>query len=227
MNHLYCLMLLALTSLTSSAQSFVFPTFDKAIRSISDLVPARWHIKDSVSGDLNKDGRADMAMVLEYADTVTEMRPDSIGNTAHPRILLALFRDSVTEGYRPICQNNTFIVRETEGGMGGDPYGDLSIRNNILYVGIQFLREYVQYKFRWQKGDLYLIGASDHGIVSPVTGSSEGWEFNFSTSKAKHTWSHSSGGKEHMEWRTFRPRSIRLRDLRQYGAIEIFESVLI
>jgi hypothetical protein len=108
-----------------------------------------------------------------------------------------------------------------------DPYGDLSIKNNVLTVGIQFLREYAQYKFRWQKGDLYLIGTSDHGIVSPVLGSSEGWELNFSTSKAKHTWSDSSEDKEHTEWRTFQSRPIRLRDLKQYGAIEIFESVLI
>jgi hypothetical protein len=227
MKLIYCLILAGLIPRLSSAQPFVYPKFEKTVRSPGDLIPSRWHIRDSVSGDLNKDGRTDMAMVLEYADTVHEMRPDSMEITAHPRILLVLFRDSATGGYRPVCQNNTFIVREGEGGMLDDPYGEISIRNNILTVEIQFLRAAAVYKFRWQKGDLYLIGASDNGIVSPVTGSAEGWEFNFSTSKAKHTWSRSNTAKEHIEWRTFQPRSIRLRDLRQYGSIEIFESVLI
>ena len=226
MNLLYCLLLLGLTPLASSAQSFVFPKFEKTVQSVGDLVPPRWHIKDSVSGDLNKDGRPDMAMVLEYADTVREIRPDSMESTDHPRILVVLFRDSSTGGYRPICQNNMFIVRETEGGMGGDPYGDLNIRNNILTVSIEFLRETAKYKFRWQKGDLYLIGASDYGAEA-ATGDMDGWEFNFSTNKAKHTWSKGGSSKEHVEWKTFRPRSIRLRDLRQYGAIEIFENASI
>lgn len=220
------LILLLLTSLTSSSQTFVFPKFGKIAPSVSGLVPARWHIKDSVSGDLNKDGRPDMAMVLEYADTVTEMRPDSTGNTDHPRILLVLFRDSATGGYVPICQNNTFIIREGEGGMLNDPYGSLSIRNNILTVGIEFLRETAEYKFRWQKGDIYLIGASDYGHEA-ATGDSDGWEFNFSTSKAQHTWKKGGSAKQHVEWKTFQSRAIRLCDLRQYGVLKIFESVYI
>ena len=225
MKLLYCLILLALMS-PVSAQSFVFPTFNKTVKSVSDLIPARWHIKDSVSGDLNKDGRADMAMVLEYADTVREMRPDSMEITDHPRILLVLFRDSATGGYRPFCQNNTFIIREGEGGMLNDPYGYLSIKNNVLTVGVEFLRETAEYKFRWQKGDLYLIGASDYGTTA-ATGESDGWEFNFSTSKARHAWRKAGSAKEQSEWKTFQPRMIRLRDLRQYGAIEMFEGVLI
>lgn len=193
---------------------------------MDELLPARWHIKDSVSGDLNKDGRADLAMVLEYADTVSEMRPDSMEIVNHPRLLLVLLRDSVTGGYRPVCQNNTFTIREGEGGMVDDPYSPLAIRNNILTVSIEFVRETVEYKFRWQKGDIYLIGASDYGI-NGVTGVSDGWEYNFSTNKAKHTWSKGFHLKEHVEWKTFAPRAIRLRDMRQYGSIEIFESVSI
>jgi len=225
MTRLHSFIFLILTSLTSSAQSFVFPKFEKTVSSVGNLDPTRWHIKDSVSGDLNKDGRPDLAMVLEYADTVREMRLyDS--NTAHPRILLVLFRDSATGGYRPICQNNTFIIREGEGGMLDDPYGDLRIKNNILTVSIEFLHEAVEYKFRWQKGDIYLIGASDYGR-NGATGDTDGWEYNFSTNKAQHTWKKGGSAKEHVEWKTFQPRSIRLRDLRQYGAIQIFENASI
>jgi hypothetical protein len=129
MKALYCLILLwALPGALLAQSSFVFPKFETTVRSVDALILPRWSIRDSVSGDLNRDGRKDMALVLEYADTVPEMRADSMENTAHPRILLVLLQDSVTGGYRPVCQNNTFILRTGEGGMIDDPYGSIGIR---------------------------------------------------------------------------------------------------
>jgi hypothetical protein len=225
MKPFYCIILLLSISVACDAQNFVFPTFDKT-SSAGNLAPTGWRVKDSVYGDLNKDGRADLAIVLEYADTVKEIRPDSMENTDHPRILVVLFQDSATGLFRPICQNNTFIIREGEGGMELDPYGSLGISNGILSVGIEFLHERVEYKFRWQKGDIYLIGATQFGF-SGVTHDSEGWDFNFSTSKLLHTWQKGDEGKKNSEWKTFSPRSIRLGDMRQYGAMEILYDVWI
>jgi len=94
------------------AQSFAFPSFTKPVRSVEELVPPRWSIKDSVRGDLNKDGRVDLALVLEYADTIAEMRADSMETMAHPRILIVLFQDTVTGGFYPLCQNLLSFMSE-------------------------------------------------------------------------------------------------------------------
>lgn len=40
----------------------------------------------SVVGDLNKDDRADMVVVMEFADSVREIRGDSIENTGRPKL---------------------------------------------------------------------------------------------------------------------------------------------
>ncbi|MBN8855192.1 MAG: hypothetical protein BGO55_24695 [Sphingobacteriales bacterium 50-39] len=82
MKFLYCLILLGLTSLAAPAQSFIFPKFENTVPSVSDLIPVRWHIKDSVSGDLNKDGRADLAPPKDGSSIFPRAGPNIPGATA-------------------------------------------------------------------------------------------------------------------------------------------------
>jgi hypothetical protein len=213
------LILLFFPILTWGQAPFAFPQFGSKVVGVSAFLSARWGLKDSVSGDLNGDGRPDMAVVLEYADTVTELRPDSIENTGKPRILLVLLRDSVGNGYRVAVQNNTFLLRDGEGGMAGDPYAGIGISDGVLEVYFQFLRESLSYKFRYRGRAFCLIGAFDAG-GDPH--SFESWDYNFSTKKAKHEWSHED--EDHVEWRRFTLKApVLLQEMKKPYMLNVFE----
>lgn len=208
-------------------QSFSFPKFNKPIKSARELLFPKWMLKDSAIGDLSGDHWPDMALVLEYADTVAELRSDSIENTGKPRILLILFWDTKARSYHVAAQNNTFILREGEGGLQPDPYGGISINNGVLEIYYQFVRESLSYKFRFRSPAIYLIGASDGGVSGEKF---ESWDFNFSTGWAKHEWRDSLNEKNHeqVEWKKITLRvPIRLKDMKFVYELEIFPSVFI
>ncbi|HVU97306.1 MAG TPA: hypothetical protein VHE34_18880 [Puia sp.] len=129
-------------------QSFSFPEFRRPIKSASELFSSKWALKDSAMGDLNGDHRPDMALILEYADTATESRSRDIENTGRPRILMILFWDSVDRSFEVAVQNNTFILREGEGGMAGDPYGGIRIQHRVLEINYEFVRESLSVSLR-------------------------------------------------------------------------------
>lgn len=210
------------------AQTFSFPDLHRSATSIADFLPPDWIIKDSVSGDLNGDKIPDKALVLEYTDTVTELRPDSIEETNKPRILLVLLWDPAKHVYRTAVQNNTFILRASEGGMVGDPYNDgLSIKNEILLIGFDYLHGGLSYKFRFQANDFFLIGATSYGS-SPAHENFDEWDVNFLTGKAKHTSGHLAGGKDRVEWKQIKTRSlIKMKNMKMPHELEIFPDVFI
>ncbi|MGI9412164.1 MAG: hypothetical protein ACR2PM_00745, partial [Hyphomicrobiales bacterium] len=57
---LFAAVLLALT-VPSGAATFTYPALPPEGASLSDLVPDGWSVKAQAEGDLNKDGRNDMA----------------------------------------------------------------------------------------------------------------------------------------------------------------------
>jgi hypothetical protein len=208
-------------------QSFSFPTFKGPIKSVNELLLPKWVIKDSTSGDLNGDHKADMALVLEYGDSVEEMRKDSDVNSGKPRVLLVLLWDSAVRAYSVNVQNNTFVLRSGEGGMGGDPYSGIKIQHGVLEIDYQFLREALTYRFRYKQSTFFLIGASDAGASNLKF---ESWDFNFSTGMAKHEWQYRSNenAPSHVNWKKMKPRSpIRLGEMRFAYELEIFPNVYI
>ena len=208
-----------------SGQSFSFPTFNQPVKSVTDLLLPHWTLKDSTAGDLNGDQRPDLALILEYADTVTEQRPDGHENTGKPRILLILVQVTDSPGYRVALQNNTFILREGEGGMVSDPYDDIAIRKGVLNIDYQYVRGTASYKFRWKAPDFYLIGASSGGESG---GAFEFWDFNFLTKKAEHTWKKDPEKKDHVEWKQIQwPSPVKLRDMKAPYELQIFHDVFI
>ena len=220
MKSIYYLIALWVLPVALDAQTFVFPRFSKSVGSAAELAGSGWSVKDSVFGDLNKDGRADMAVVLEYADSVRERREDSI--VLHrPRVLLILFRDTAGYSYRTVCQNNTFILREDEGWMERDPLDGLTIDEGVLTVGVDFMRLYKVYKFRYQKGDFYLIGASSERHWANAM---EKYDVNLSTGGSEHYWTDPDAPhKAHDVWTVLKPAPvIRLREIKDPSSLEIF-----
>ncbi|RYE51312.1 MAG: hypothetical protein EOP48_18415 [Sphingobacteriales bacterium] len=174
--------LLLIYSIHLSAQDFAYPKIPLASQTLTGFIPKNWILKDSAAGDLNGDNCLDIALVIEYKDTIRERRPDGEVNTGSPRVLLVLFKDAKTGQYKLFLQNNTFIIRYGEGGMDPEAYGEVSISKGILEVFISFLRGNASYKFRFQNGDLHLIGGSSGGVSG---GRYYGFDANFSTRRAK------------------------------------------
>ena len=221
MKMIYCLIAFWVLPAAVLAQGVAFPKFGKPVRSAGELALPKWHVKDSAGGDLNRDQRTDMAVVLEYSDSVVEMRPDSTENTGHPRILVILFQDSATGEYRVACQQNTYLLREGEGGMSPDPYDGITINNNnVLTMNFDFVKGVHAYKFRWQNGDFYLIGATSAWHTASAR---EYWDYNFSTRRADHTWEDPESTAEHQERRVLKPGpGIKLREIKMANGLDIF-----
>ena len=98
----------------SVGQQFHYPILPAVTHSIDGFKPQQWTVTDTAFGDLNKDGLEDMALVLEYKDTVMEvLPPGSIAKPSIPRILVIVFK--LREGeYSLAAQNNLFLLRSKE-----------------------------------------------------------------------------------------------------------------
>ncbi|MEK3882993.1 hypothetical protein [Paenibacillus sp. PL2-23] len=123
------------------------------------LIPSGWEVLDKdgpviAQGDLNKDGIQDTAMIIEAQDKG--------GQEAPPRALLIAFGSSVGEFSLSILADQV-ILKSDEGGVWGDPLESLAIDRGSVVVshyGGSNWRWYSKYRFRYQDGDWYLIGAT-------------------------------------------------------------------
>ncbi len=146
------------------AQSFSYPAINKNANNLNEFVPSGWAIIDSATGDLNKDGIADAAIVLQYKDSVSMKNADGHTVRTHPRILAIAFQKS-SGGYELLQQSNTFIKKDDNPDME-DPFVDIAINKGILdirlrqfaMIGSWYVTNF-SYKFRYQQGELTLIGA--------------------------------------------------------------------
>jgi hypothetical protein len=183
MKTLHGLVIVVFSFSTVYGEGFSFPNLPKNGQQINDFIPKGWFLTDSTSGDLNRDNLADIALVFQLKDTVDEQRPDSQALHSNPRILVILFKNQ--SSYDLALQNNTFMLRYGEGGMDPDPQGTIKIENGLFNIDFQFLRGHSNYKFRFQSNSFCLIGASKNAVVG---GTFDGWDFDFITKKAAHSW---------------------------------------
>jgi len=176
-----------------SAQPFAYPALPASAKSISAFVSSGWTIKGKAMGDLNGDKVADVAMILEYKDLVSEVRGENDTSQSHPRILVVLFKEG--DHYKLAAQQNTFILREKEGmGMGEDPYDEPEISKGVLTINFQLLRSHLRYDFRYQADNFNLISATDAGVDANILYE---WDFNFLTKQVVHTWGESTDENDH------------------------------
>src|SRR5579872_2979088 len=72
---------------TITSDRFVYPDINKYGKVLHDFSPKNWEITDTLSGDLNKDGIDDFALVLGYKDSIKIN-----DGYRFPRILLLVFK---------------------------------------------------------------------------------------------------------------------------------------
>jgi hypothetical protein len=151
------------------------------------FVPQGWMVNEDATGDLNGDGRPDLALIVEgpekrlenlncgadrqkvtglyradqdYVDGAVRINGVEM-NESYPRILLILMARK-EGGYRLALRNNTIILRENEGGMF-DPVtlDSLDIRRGSLFLGYYAgtaWRWGITAQFRLRDGKWRLIG---------------------------------------------------------------------
>lgn len=128
--------------------------------SSNSLIPKGWHLAEAygdskVEGDLNADGIADLAFVIEE---------NKIGESAPQRLLLIAIGNKDDESYTLKVTADNAILRADEGGVMGDPFMGLSIDRGSLLIshyGGSSWRWDNTYRFRYQNDGWYLIGATE------------------------------------------------------------------
>ena len=224
----HTLSFLVLTSVLSQGvfcQAFEYPSFNKTINTMDDLLLSNWFLKDSAAGDLNGDNVPDLVAVVEWKDTIEELRPDKTVNLGSPRILLIFFKNSQTGTFHLVLQHNTFIIRYGEGGMDPEGYGKVSIKNKVLDIYYSLMHGLADYKFRYQQNDFYLIGAMNSGVGG---GQINSWDINFLTKKAKHEWGEITDEKMKVKWVTVPIQHLKkLKDMAMQFSWEVMPYVFI
>jgi hypothetical protein len=170
---------------------FKYPQLPKTGSELSDWILPGWKATHEQKGDLNKDGRADIALILERNEPVKHVRrcskdPDT--SDAAPRILLILLARK-EGGYSLSASEANLVLRSDEGGIFGDPLDGLLIERGSLvlhHYGGSAWRWFQTYRFRSQDGGWYLIGFTD-GWNHNVSRLSTTYDYNALTGKVEIT----------------------------------------
>lgn len=136
-----------------------------------------WRILQRSTGDLNKDGRNDLALIIESKDSIPEKRCSSCYLRKNkPRIILILLNQDGKQNV--VIQNNEFIARGDEGGMAYYIEPEVSITNGLLNIFYQYTRSNQSYTFEFLNGRMQIIGGKSVGAHS-ASGIFESDEFDF------------------------------------------------
>ncbi|WP_196888619.1 hypothetical protein [Aureivirga sp. CE67] len=121
-----------------------------------------WDILKEVKGDLNKDEKEDVVLVLESKDSILEKRYNQDPRKIQGRILAVLLNKDGEQ--KVVVQNNEFLLRGDEGGMfiGIEP--ELKIANNNLHVAYEFTRSSIEYEFKHKNEDFEILYFRSSGM---------------------------------------------------------------
>lgn len=128
-------------------------------KTLNSLIPKGWHLVEAygeskIEGDLNADGIADLALVIEENNT----------DQSAPQRLLLIAIGKEDNSYSLAVTADKAILRADEGGIMGDPFVGLSIDRGSLLISHQggsAWRWSNTYRFRYQNDGWYLIGATE------------------------------------------------------------------
>ena len=145
-----------------------YPTLPPKAASKEGFVPQGWKLETAVSGDLDGDGVADLALVLHATDPANIVdNKGGLGESSldtNPRILAVAF--ARPGGYELALQNHTLIPRRTDpvldDPLAGDPP---TIRRGVLKIPLFFFASAggwttstVDYTFRLENRRFVMIG---------------------------------------------------------------------
>ena len=192
MNHMLKT-ILPLTLISFSTVTLAAP--DKS--AYAKFVPQGWTVLETATGDLNRDGKIDAALIIQQNNPNNIKSHEGLGSdrlNLNPRKLLVLFQTA--QGYQLITENDSLPTEnDEESPCLADPLedGGLSITKGLLKINLHYWLScgswYVtnnSYTFRYQNNNLSLIGF-DSNDFHRASGDITERSINFSTSKVKTT----------------------------------------
>lgn len=197
-------------------QEFSCPSINNQGKDINSFIPNGWTLLDSTQGDLNKDNHKDLALIVQYKDSVTILNIDNDTVLTQPRILIILIYNQATNQYQLVEKSNSFILNHDNPNLE-DPYQAISINNGVLKIDFSIFNimggwgmSNNSYKFRIQDTDFVLIGA-DYHYVNRGSGETEDRSYNFLIKKVKISTGTLESDKQKVIWRT-----IDLKELKTF-----------
>ncbi|TCB32977.1 hypothetical protein E0H82_14810 [Acinetobacter sp. ANC 4910] len=185
--------ILALTLATLS--SLTFAASDTS--SYSKFVPQGWKILETATGDLNRDGQIDAALIIQQNNPNNIKSHEGLGSdrlNLNPRKLLVLFKTA--QSYQLMTENYSLPTEnDEESPCLADPLedGGITIAKGLLKISLHYWLScgswYVtnnNYTFRYQNNDFNLIGF-DSNDFHRASGDITEKSINFSTGKVKST----------------------------------------
>jgi len=206
------------------AQNYQYPVLKKNGANAEAFLPKGWHVMTKTTGDLNKDGVADLAVLIEADSLVKSLKEWE--NDQRPRILFAAFRQPDGQ-YSLSVQSNESILLSNDGGVFGDPFEALEInRGSIVvrfYGGSSDRWSYV-YRWRYQNKDWFLIGAT-YTASSTHNGNFKVHDFNLLTGAAERTignaFEDDKGSSEQLTKTPFKFKKIPLPKLKTFKPMQL------
>lgn len=192
-----CLLASAASAQLADPPAVTYPTLPATAANAKGFVPNGWRLEARATGDLDGDGKADLAFVIHDADKRNVLpNPDGIGDNpfdTNPRILAVAFGAGAGQPYRLALQNSTLIPRRDNPGMD-DPFDakqGLSIARGALNVKLSLFMNAGgttiydnRFTFRRQGGQFMLIGF-DQALAERNTGQVTSTSVNYATGKVR------------------------------------------
>ncbi len=161
--------------------------------SIKKYIPKNWKIIQKIKGDLNKDQKDDLVLIIEETDSMKMLKNEGLGadslNT-NPRGIMVFFNDN--NKYTLISKNLKGFIpskNSVENSCLEDPLNPVEIEKNILIINFNYWLScgswYVNnatYKFRYQNNSFELIGF-DHFELHRASGKKSEMSINFLTKR--------------------------------------------
>ena len=163
------------------------PELPKRAASVAGFVPPGWVIEKQLSGNFNRDGRADALLLLRMADA-----DNSAVHVSTPRVLAVLL--GTRNGYE-LSASNGRLVPQVDLNSQEDPMadGELSVRPGGFDIKLgmsagigSYLGAVLNYRFRHQNGCFRLIGY-DRLETHRATLDTRDLSVNFLTGAVVHT----------------------------------------
>jgi hypothetical protein len=197
-----------------------YPALAKKAASAAGFVPQGWVLEGQASGDLNRDGIADLALVLRQNEPKNVVEHSGLGErplNTNPRILAVAFREGPAGDYILQAENHTLIPRR-EDPVQVDPFGDdnggIAIERGGLNITLHLFMTAggwdmftATHKFQHRNNRFELSGY-DRSSVHRASGKTNDISVNYLTGKMKLATGHIASDKPtKVTWKTLPRRS--------------------
>ena len=170
-----------------------YPRLPDTGATLQAFVPEGWKIESRDAGDLNKDTRDDVVLVLRMQDPANVVQNEGLGVSefdTNPRLLAVLFAEAAG-GYRLAVQDHALIPRPDNPVMDDYLDGDdaVTVRRGAFTVRLHswasagsWYTSNTTFTFRHQDGCFRLIG-HDSSWMHRGSGETGSTSFNFAAGK--------------------------------------------